>query len=241
MDEEFGASILRDAAGQRLVTAVSVEKSRGNELEFEYGEAFEQHVERYKLTFAKVLVRYNPDGDAALNALQRVRLKQLSGFCRQSETHMLFELLVPATPAQMASVARNKDTYDSQVSPGLMLQSLCALQDAGVEPDVWKIEGLDRREDCERVVKTARRAGRREVACIVLGRGADQAKVATWVATAAAVPGFIGFAVGRTTFWDAIAGFKANRLTRKQAVATITQRYLQWVAIFTGSQNVAPA
>lgn len=241
VDEEFGAGILRDAAGQRLVTAVSVEKSGGDELEFEYGEAFEQHVERIKPTFAKVLVRYNPDGDRALNARQTARLKQLSSFCRQSGTRMMFELLVPATPAQMASVARNKDTYDSQVRPGLMLQSLCALQDAGVEPDVWKIEGLDRREDCERVVEIARRGGRREVACIVLGRGADQAKVEAWLATAAAVPGFIGFAVGRTTFWDAIAGFEANRLTREQAVATITQRYLQWVGIFTGCQNVAPA
>ncbi|MFC5497289.1 2-deoxy-5-keto-D-gluconate 6-phosphate aldolase domain-containing protein [Caenimonas terrae] len=241
VDEEFGASILSDAAGEGLVTAVSVERSGSDAFEFEYGDAFGQHIDRFRPTFAKALVRYNPDGDAALNIRQTALLRKLSDFCRRSGTRLMFELLVPATPAQMASAAGSKDSYDSQVRPGLMLRSLRALQDAGVEPDVWKIEGLDRRDDCERVVETARRDGRRDVACIVLGRGADRAKVAGWLTTAATVPGFTGFAVGRTTFWDAVAGFEAQRLTRGQAIASIAQRYLEWVAIFSRRPGLAPA
>jgi myo-inositol catabolism protein IolC len=182
-----------------------------------------------------VLVRYNPEGDAALNRRQTARLKQLSDYCESADQLFMFELLVPATTAQMDRVQADKKAFDLHVRPELTLQAIDALQEAGIEPDVWKIEGLDRREDCERVVETVRRGGRDDVGCIVLGRGADQRKVAGWLETAATVPGFIGFAVGRTTFWDAVADYEARRATRDEAVSRVAQRYLQWVAIFEPS------
>ena len=114
------------------------------------------------------------------------------------------------------------------------------MQDAGIEPDIWKIEGLDRREDCERVVETARRDGRHDVGCIVLGRGADEKKVVGWLETAASVPGFIGFAVGRTTFWDAVADYEAKRATRQEAVFRIAQRFREWAAIFSRARPSTP-
>ena len=113
-----------------------------------------------------------------------------------------------------------------------LLQAIQALQAAGVEPDVWKIEGLDSRDDCDRIVTQARRDGRNGVGCIVLGRGADEAKVRSWLATATSVEGFIGFAVGRTTFWDAVAGYRARALTRNEAVTQIARRLRDWVGVF---------
>src|SRR5207237_4155024 len=101
-----------------------------------------------------------------------------------------------------------------------------------VEPDVWKIEGLDRREDCEKIVAAARRAGRDNVGCIILGRGEDDKKVREWLTTAAAVPGFIGFAVGRTSFWDPLINWRAKKITREAAVAEISRRYREWVDTF---------
>ena len=213
VDEEFGAGILRDAVGRGYVTALSVEKSGSDEFEFEYGAAFAKHVRRFNPTFAKVLVRYNPQGDAALNKRQSARLKELSDFCRKSGPRFMFELLVPPTSAQLERVKGDRQAYDSQLRPALMVEALRTLQDAGIEPDIWKIEGLDRREDCERLVEAARRDGRSEVSCIVLGRGADEKKVVAWLETAAAVNGFIGFAVGRTSFWDAIKDFEAHQAT----------------------------
>ena len=230
-DEEFGAGILRDAARSGYVTVLATERSGSDEFELEYGSAFAEHIEAFDPTFAKVLVRYNPEGDAALNQLQTARLKRLSDYCRTTGPLFMFELLVPATEAQ-----RGAD-YDLRTRPGLMLQAIRALQDAGVEPDVWKIEGLDRREDCERVVAAARRDGRRGVGCIVLGRGADEEKVAGWLETAASVPGFIGFAVGRTTFWDPVADFLAHTTTRQEAAARIARRYRAWAAIFERARS----
>jgi myo-inositol catabolism protein IolC len=232
VDEEFGIEILHDATGQRFVTALSTETSGSDEFEFEYGDAFAEHIEAIGPTFAKVLVRYNPEGDAALNQRQTARLRQLSEYCRRAGQLFMFELLVPATPAQLSDVHGEKSAYDLQLRPELMLETMHTLQEAGIEPDVWKIEGLDRREDCERVVAVARRDGRHDVGCIVLGRGADEKKVVSWLETAASVPGFIGYAVGRTTFWDAVADFVAHKATRDEAVARIAARFGEWAAIF---------
>jgi myo-inositol catabolism protein IolC len=236
VDEEFGAEILRDAVRDGYVTAVSTETSGSDEYEFEYGSAFATHLEAIDPTFAKVLVRYNPEGDAALNERQTARLKQLSDYCRGADQWLMFELLVPATQSQLDNVRGDTAAYDLQVRPGLMVTAIQALQDGGVEPDVWKVEGLDRREDCERIVSVARRDGRDDVGCIVLGRGADEKKVVGWLQTAASVEGFIGFAVGRTSFWDPVADFLAQRASREAAVARIAARYQEWATIFEREQ-----
>jgi myo-inositol catabolism protein IolC len=232
VDEQFGAAILRDAAQNGYITACPAEKSGQDEFDFEYGEDFAKHIETFKPTFCKVLVRYNPEGDKGLNQRQTARLKRLADYLHQTKRLFMFELLVPAEPAQLERLKGDKKAYDLQLRPELMVRSIQELQDVGVEADVWKIEGLGRREDCENIVKAARRNGRDKVGCIVLGRGEDDKKVREWLATAAAVKGFIGFAVGRTTFWDPLVDWRAQKTSRAAAVAEIARRYREWVDIF---------
>jgi len=236
VDEEFAADIVRDAVMKGFVTALSTEKSGSREFDFEHGDAFATHIEAFRPTFAKVLVRYNPEDDKALNERQTTRLKRLSDYCRTVGQLFMFELLVPATEAQNKSVGANELVYDLRMRPDLTIEAIAAMQDAGVDPDVWKVEGLDRREDCERVVAVARRGGRDAVGCIVLGRGADADKVVHWLTTAASVPGFIGFAVGRTTFWDAVKDYVEATVTRAEAVSRIADRFRKWAAVFQSSQ-----
>jgi myo-inositol catabolism protein IolC len=212
VDEQFGAAILDDAAKAGFLTAAPAEKSGQDEFDFEYGEDFGRHIERFNPTFCKVLVRYNPEGEAS--------------------RRLMFELLVPAEAAQLSRVHGDKKAYDRELRPALMVQAIHGMQDAGVEPDLWKIEGLDRREDCVKLVEAAQRGGRGEVGCIVLGRGEDQKKVEEWLGTAAGVPGFIGFAVGRTTFWDALIAWRAGKTSREEAVTEIARRYRLWSDIF---------
>src|SRR5256885_6577965 len=232
VDEEFGSAILRDAASKGYNTVVSVEKSGQEEFEFVYGEDFGQHIEAFHPTFAKVLVRYNPEGDAALDQRQASRLKRLSDYLHQTQTLFMFELLVPASAMQLEQVEGDTNAYDLQLRPRLMMQTIQALQDDGVEPDVWKIEGLDRQEDCVKLVEVAQRGGRSNVGLIVLGRGADQDRVVRWLKTAASVPGFIGFAVGRTSFWSALIDFEAKRLSREEAVKHIGRHFTEWINRF---------
>ena len=234
-DEQFGSAILRDAAAHRYTTACCVEKSGQEEFDFEYGENFARHIETFRPTFSKVLVRYNAAGDRALNARQATRLKRLSDYLHgQSSPLFMFELIVPAEKSQLEQLNGDKKAYDAQLRPQLMVRAIEELQDAGVEPDVWKIEGLDRREDCEKIVAAARRGGRDRVSCIILGRGEDDRKVHEWLTTAAAVPGFIGFAVGRTSFWEPLVAWRARQITREQAVNDIVRRYRDFVGTFEG-------
>jgi len=237
VDEQFGAAILRDAAAQGYTIACPAEKSGQEEFDFEYDEDFAQHIEAFHPTFCKVLVRYNPEGDQALNQRQAARLKRLSDYLHnKGESRFMFELLVPAEKSQLDKLKGDKKAYDLQLRPKLMVQATRQLQDAGVEPDVWKIEGLDRREDCEKIVAAARRNGRDHVGCILLGRGEDEKKVREWLTTAAGVSGFIGFAVGRTDFWEPLVDFRAKKITREAAVAQIAGRYREFVDIFQNAR-----
>ncbi len=240
VDEQFGAAILRDASAQGYSIACPAEKSGQDEFDFEYGEQFEKHIEAFQPDFCKVLVRYNPDGDQSLNLEQAARLKRLSDYLHaRNQSRLMFELLVPPEAAELEELHGDKIAYDHEMRPRLMLQAIEELQDAGVEPDVWKIEGLDRREDCLKIVAAARRDGRDGVGCIVLGRGENDAKVREWLAIAASVNGFIGFAVGRTTFWDPLVEFLAGKRTREQAVNEIGSRYRSWVEIFENAKASA--
>ena len=237
VDEEFGAAILRDAHRRGFVTALSIEQSGSEEFEFEYGADFARRVEDFAPTFAKALVRYNPEGDDALNRRQANRLRMLSDHCRQGHCRFMFELLVPATAEQLALSGGSKALYDRSLRPTLMCMAIRALQDAGVEPDIWKVEGLGRHDDCERIVAAARHDGRGAVGCVVLGRGEDEAKVRHWLALAGKTHGFIGFAVGRTTFWDAVAAYRAQTMTRAEATAQIAARLREWVDVFEHAQR----
>ncbi len=233
VDEQFGAAILRDASARGFHTACPAEKSGQEEFDFEYGEDFAAHIEVFRPTFCKVLVRYNPEADPEMNRRQSSRLHRLSDYLQKANRSLfMFELLVPAEKAQLDRLKGDKQAYDLELRPQLMVQAIHELQDAGVEPDIWKIEGLDRGEDCEKMVAAARRNGRGKVGCIILGRGENEDKVREWLTTAAAVPGFIGFAVGRTDFWDPLVDWRSGKETRNAAVARIASHYREFVDIF---------
>lgn len=237
VDEEFGADILRDAHRRGFVTVLSTEQSGPGEFQLEYDGDFAAHIKAFDPSFAKVLVHYNPQGNRVFNARQSPRLKKLSDYCLESRRRLMFELLVPATEAQLASVGGDREAYDQRLRPHLMVEAMLALQDGGIEASVWKVEGLDRREDCHQIVSTARRNGREAVGCIVLGRGADEDAVRRWLCAAASVPGFIGFAVGRTTFWQSVAGYIDGTLGRAAAAAQIAHRLREWIDLFDDEQR----
>ncbi|HLJ91274.1 MAG TPA: DUF2090 domain-containing protein [Candidatus Angelobacter sp.] len=240
VDEQFGAAILQDAREHGFVTAAPAEKSGQDEFDFEYGEDFAKHIQAFNPTFCKVLVRYNSESDANLNRRQAERLKRLSDYLHgKSSSLFMFELLVPPEAKQLESLKGDKKLFDTQLRPKLMIEAILELQNAGVEPDVWKIEGLDDRKDCAQIVAAARRAGRDQVGCILLGRGEDDRKVREWLATASGVPGFIGFAVGRTSFWDPLVDLRSQKITRSEAVEAIAQRYRDFVDVFAAKAHAA--
>lgn len=237
VDEQFGADILRDARAQGYITACPAEKSGQNEFDYEYGDKFREHITEFKPTFIKALVRYNPEDDEAMNRRQAARLKTLADWGHQNGHYFMFELLVPMTKDQHDRLEGDQHLFDHDLRPSLMIGAIKELQGLGVEPDVWKIEGLDRREDAAAVAAACRRDGRDKVGCILLGRGSNEAGIIHWLQAAAPLPAYIGFAVGRTSFWDALSGLRDKKITRDQAVEDIGGRYLKWVQTFEAARK----
>jgi len=232
VDEEFGAQIARDARRQGLVLAMPVEKSGQPEFELEFGDAFGAHVEDFDPDYVKVLVRYNPEGDRAMNVRQASRLASLSQWLKQRQRKFLFELLIPAEPSQLALVGGKADRYDREVRPRLLLQTIRELNASGVEPEVWRIEGLDARAECRAAVAAAREGGRSDVSCIVLGRGADDKRVEAWLQAGAGVPGYRGFAIGRTFWWDALVAWRDGMADEAEAAKRIAAKYCHMVRVY---------
>jgi myo-inositol catabolism protein IolC len=226
-DEEYGASVARKARSAGHVLAMPVEKSGQAEFQFQYGEDFGRHIEEFDPTFSKVLVRYNPDGDPELNRRQAGRLARLSRWLHDRDRRFLFELLIPATPEQLKRAGGDQRRYDREIRPDLEVRTIHALQNADVEPDIWKIEGLASTEACVQVVAAAHRGGRDGVRCVVLGRGADEAQVLEWLTIAAPVPGFDGFAVGRTIWEQPLRDMIAGTIPRSDAVHQIADHYVE--------------
>ncbi len=232
VDEQFGSTVPAEAREKGLKLAMPAERSGQNMFDFQYGDQFGEHIERFDPDFTKVLVRFNPAGDAAANREQLGKLKRLSDWLKDHGRKFLFELLVPAEDAQLASVGGDGDRYDAELRPALMRQAMEEIQAAGIDVDIWKIEGVDERSDCEMLVAQARTGGRDGVACVVLGRGADDAKVDDWLTAAAPVDGYIGFAIGRSIWWDPLKAYVDGKIERSAGARKIAENFLRFVAVY---------
>jgi myo-inositol catabolism protein IolC len=233
VDEQFGSDVPKLAKERGLKLAMPVEKSGQNEFDYEYGEQFGEHILQFDPDFSKVLVRYNPDDDPELNRRQLERLKRLADWLHDNGRKFLFELLVPATDEQLGSVGGDDERYDAELRPELMRRAIAEIQDFGCEVDIWKIEGVDAQEDAEMLARQTRvGSGREGVVCVLLGRGASDEKVDHWLRQAAPVEGFVGFAIGRSIWWDALKGYLDGSLEREAAADKIAENYLRFIRVY---------
>jgi myo-inositol catabolism protein IolC len=240
VDGQYGPDVAREAKAGGYRLAMPVEKSGQAEFDFEHGEQFGDQIEEFDPDFSKVLVRYNPEGDRALNERQIEKLRRLSEWLHERRRKFLFELLVPAEPSQLERFEGDEDRYDTELRPELMLEAILQLQNGGVEPDIWKIEGIEDREACREIAQLVRREGRDRVSCVVLGRGASDDKVDAWLRAGAGLEGYIGFAIGRSIFGEAVKAYAAgDDFDRSAAVESIASKYRRFIDVYEGAH--APA
>jgi myo-inositol catabolism protein IolC len=237
VDEQFGGDVPKLAREHGLSLAMPVEKSGQDEFDFQYGSAFGEHIDKFDPQFSKVLVRLNPDGDAGMNERQLGRLKELADWLHANDRKFLFELLVPAEDAQLESVGGDTDRYDAELRPALMQRAIAQIQDFGVEVDIWKIEGVDTQDDAQMLVDQTRAGeGRENVVSVLLGRGASDEKVDHWLRQAAPVEGMVGFAIGRSIWWDALKGFLGGDLERDAAAEQIAGNYQRFIKVYDDAE-----
>jgi len=232
VDEQYGDEILKNAREENFVTLLTVEKSGQKEFSFEYRDGFGEHIKKYNPTFAKALIRYNPEDNPDLKERQLAELKRLNDFCHNNNYKFMIEVLIEASENQLSSVDGEKNRYDRELRPKLTVDVIGEFQERGIDPDVWKMEGVEKEEDYRAFVKRARIDGRDNVGIVVLGRGAEQEEVEKWITSGARVEGIIGFAVGRTIFWDPLVLFKDGKISRDETVDRISKNFQHFYNLF---------
>jgi myo-inositol catabolism protein IolC len=214
IDVEYGEQLFEPARRLGALVCLPLERSGQAELQWEYGDDSASIVDQYRPDLVKILMRYNADGDVALNARQADRAAQMSAWCHARNLPLMLEVLIPPTTAQRALTADDPAAWDAKLRPDLQLRAVDELRATGSDPSIWKVEGLDDPADARAMVAAARAGGRDDVSCIVLGRGADLDRIEQWLAVGAATDGYVGFAVGRS-LWNA----SAQRLWRGECDA----------------------
>ncbi|MGH3149236.1 MAG: 2-deoxy-5-keto-D-gluconate 6-phosphate aldolase domain-containing protein [Streptosporangiaceae bacterium] len=234
VDERYGQSVI-DAfkySGQPMVLAVPVEASGHDWFTLEWADQWLEHVKAVRPDYAKVLVRDNPGFDAADREAQFSRLAQVSAGLRGAGVPLLYELLVPATSAQLEAAGHDAAAYDRDLRPGLVAAVIADNQAHGVEPALWKVEGLETVEAAHQVAEQAR-AGGRHTDLIVLGRDAPAERLDHWLEVASQVAAFVGFAIGRSIFQDAVREYEESdrgEAAASQVRAQVAERYLGFIA-----------
>lgn len=236
VDERYGEQVIAWARGAEaassVVLAIPVEASGHPWFTLEWGDAWRQHLENIRPDYAKVLVRDNPDFDEADRTGQLERLAEVGRGLAALGVPLLYELLVPATDAQEDGVGGDVDRYDLELRPDLVVRVIADNQQAGVEPALWKVEGLEMAEDAQKVADQAR-AGGRTADLIVLGRDAPKERVDHWLEIAGQVDAFVGFAIGRSIWEDGVRDWRAGTLDDDALAGQVAERYLGFADHFT--------
>ena len=232
VDETFGLQVQQKAKEMGIKYAAPVEKSGQKVFDFEYGDAFGEKIIEVDADFIKILVRWNPNDDIETREVQGKRIKILSDWIEENERKFLLEFLVPATDEQLESVDGDQSRYDSEIRPKLAVQVVEEMREKGADPDIWKIEGLDTKEDCEKVATSIKDGGREDVIAVVLGRGANDEKVNQWLRAGSSVDGYKGFAIGRSIFWNSLKGWHEDQKSREEAVSEIAESYLSFISVY---------
>ncbi len=235
VDETFGLEVQQKAKELNIKFAAPVEKSGQKIFDFEYGENFGEKIHEIGADFIKILVRWNPDDERGSRETQGERIKKLSDWIVENQKKFLLEFLVPPTEEQLQRVDGNQERYDSEVRPGLAVKVVEEMRERGADPDIWKIEGLDKKEDCEKVSFAIRDRDREDVIAVVLGRGANNEKVNEWLSAGANIEGYKGFAIGRSIFWESLKNWVSEDLSREEAVDEISESYRNFISVYKGA------
>lgn len=210
VDGQYGNDVARQALEEGILLAMAAENS---------------DIETFDPAFTQARVHHNPEDDRAMNAGRMEHLARLTERLREHGRRFLLELRVPATQEQLEALGGDKERYDHELRPSLMVQAMSELQAGGVEPDIWMLESLGRTTDCQRVAMQARAGGREHVSCIVLDQHASWEGLERWLRVAAPIPGFIGFALGRTLWWEPLQAMHRRQLTSAEAAQHICDNY----------------
>ena len=116
------------------------------------------------------------------------------------------------------------------------MRASAELAASGLTPDLWKLEGMATTHEYSAVAAACRADGDAS-GCLVLGRSADEDAVDRRLSLAAPVPGFVGFAVGRTLWWEPLRDAFDGVCVRDEAVSRIAPNYRRLIGVYLAAQG----
>jgi myo-inositol catabolism protein IolC len=238
IDEQYGASVA--AMASHSAGAVSVcmplEASGQEWFGFAYGEDWQRHAAFFAAGHAKVLVRDNPGLDPARREQQARLVAQVSAWAARAARSLIVDLRVPATGTDQDVTEGNTDRYDDELRPAHTVAVMEYLQDHGVEPALWTVEGPGRHDDAVAVAAMAQRGGR-QARCLAGGRHAPYDTLKHWLQVAAPIPGWAGFAIGGSIWWDPLHAHLRHINTAGEARRRIRNAYLDYARYYLKARD----
>jgi myo-inositol catabolism protein IolC len=238
VDERYGAAVARAARERGFALLMPIERSGRPFFELEYGDfgrsEWLDHVDEFDPDYVKVLVRDNPEFDASDRGTQQEHLAEVATTLHRAGRQLIIELLVPATGSQDSSGSQDAAAadYDRSIRPSLTEQLIRDFHAAGVEPDIWKLEGYETSAAASSVAATTREGGRDSVRCIVLGRDSAEDRLDHWLTTAAPVDGFAGFAIGRSIWEQPMLDHLAGRIDETGVRRQVAESFLHYARVY---------
>jgi myo-inositol catabolism protein IolC len=232
IDEEHGTAPARSAVAAGRLVVMPVEDS-GRDRFTLADPGIVDRVAAIGPRGVKALVRYNVDGDPDANRESEAGLRDLAARLPRPGPELMVEVIVPPTPRQLDD-AGSAERFARTRRPALAARAIAALFDAGIDPDRWKVEGVDDLDDAAALADAAGRDGRTP-RLVVLGAGAPTARVDAWLRVAARTPGWTGFAVGRTLWWDAARELVAGRIGADEVTARVAAAFRHAIEVYTAA------
>ena len=187
VDERFGSAVAKSARRDGVLLAMPIEVSGASTFEFEYGDAFAEHVAAFDPDFVKVLVRQNPADPPAERDVQIGWLGTVSDWVASQGRRWLFELVVPPY-ARAAPICRRPGRLRPGRAAGTDGRDDHRIHTGDVHPSIWKLDGYDTSAGSDLVLAAVAADIELPARCIVLGRDAPLPRVERWLRLAAQSP-----------------------------------------------------
>jgi len=216
LDAQYSSDVIAEARRDGVVAGTPAEKAGA----FPLAWATEPFDRALIGAFVKVLVRFRPDDADEIRDGQWHKLDTLQSWCRRAGTQLVVEVLVPRRQEP-------EDTFDAAGRPAMLADFIGESYRRGLTPQFWKIEGTPAADGARTIDRAI--AAQPQCRQIILGKAADIATIERWFAAAYGSVTAVGFAIGRSVFWEPATAFLIGSSTASETAAHICANYLQLV------------
>ncbi|MEN2741639.1 DUF2090 domain-containing protein [Microbacterium sp. X-17] len=226
LDDKYAQGLMSRAREAGIAFSIPVDSPTGHVV---LQPGWQDILLRNQPDWAKPLLFLNVEGDAIDNHRQLESTLVLQRWLQEHGGQLLVEILIPPEPAQLDRVGGDLSRYRLELIPDLVVAAMESVQQAGIRPNLWKVEAAASVDGARKIGQAAVASG---VDCLILGSGESLETVGDWLAVGKTIPGYRGFAVGRTIWQEPVETW-AHDKDDEQLRSEVARRYTYLATAFT--------